>query len=627
MRLLGLLLLASLWVAHVWAACASPHGQQPALKWQGGGEQVCNLNTWTGLVGTTSSTTCATPGMREGFSDGYVYICNGSHWINYATGTSKGACAIPHRVDFANGHYRTCNGSQLVPWCMSTEGTLVANGAAFGFGPNDKGQLGNGGTAPWADATQVVSTTAISFTQVTEGTQHTCGVDVDGKAYCWRLSSSGQLGYGGTTQQNYPVRVVSSTAISFTHVAGGNVFTCGLDKNSKAYCWGSSSNGQLGYGGASQQNKPVQVVSTTAISFAQVAAGANSAVAVDINGNAYYWGINDSGQAGIGVSNSQQLYPVKVISSTAISFTQISTGTASTCAIDTNNQAYCWSYGADGELGYGGLAQQIYPVKVVSTTAISFTQVTSGQSFNCGIDASGRAYCWGYGASYQMGNGDNSNQKWPVQVISATTISYTQIAAGSVTACAIDASGKTYCWGEAYNGELGVAYQTGTATPALVISTSTIPYAQLSVGGFGGCSVDTNGAAYCWGYNQYGQIGNGTSAPSDEDFPVRVVSTTAISFTQVATGGDTACGVDINNKAYCWGYGNGGRLGYGVSGVNQSYPVQVISSTAISFTQVVQGRGGQPVLLTSMAALIAGVSAPMASSALAILQTSTLRSF
>ncbi|HEX2859253.1 MAG TPA: hypothetical protein VHP58_03540 [Alphaproteobacteria bacterium] len=359
--------------------------------------------------------------------------------------------------------------------------TMKGCGPLYCWGYNSLGQLGNGGTVSQSYPVRVVSTTAISFTQVDIDNSHACGVDIDGRAYCWGSGASGVLGYGGVANQSYPVRVVSTTAISFTQVVGGSgSHTCAVDIDGKAYCWGSGATGRLGYGGTGQQNYPVRVVSTTAISFTGVTAGSTSSCGVDINGKAYCWGQGTQGQLGYGGSTSQ-LYPVRVVSSTAISFTQVTGGGNNhTCGVDINGNAYCWGSGASGKLGYGGTAQQNYPVRVVSTTTISFTQLSAGTSHSCGIDINGAAFCWGLNAYGQLGNGDTAQQNYPVRVVSTPSISFTQIVAGSNHSCGVGINGALYCWGQGDQGQLGNGGTAQQSYPVQVTSPTGASFVWVS---------------------------------------------------------------------------------------------------------------------------------------------------
>ena len=96
------------------------------------------------------------------------------------------------------------------------------------------------------------------FREVSAGASHTCGVTSDNQAYCWGSSSDGQLGDGTTTNRPTPVAVAGG--LRFRLVSGGVFHTCGVVTGNRAYCWGDNTFGQLGNGSRIDSPTPVPVV-------------------------------------------------------------------------------------------------------------------------------------------------------------------------------------------------------------------------------------------------------------------------------------------------------------------------------------------------------------------------------
>jgi alpha-tubulin suppressor-like RCC1 family protein len=501
-RLALLLVLAlALLAGHAWAGCTSPNAATGAINLSGTAYQYCNGTSWVAFNPTVSTTTCVSTGQMKAFPDGYIYVCDGSHWNNYATGSSKGACATASQLSFAGSHVCTCNGSQLIPWCLASESGGGGTGAAYTFGDNTFGQLGTGDANPYATVQQVTSATTIPFTGLSMGSvANSCGVDSNGKAYCWGsdIFETGALGNGAVGNvEPYPVRVVSTTAISYSTISTGINFSCALDITGKAYCWGDNSNGQLGNGSAvPSATVPVRVSNPTGSTFAQVANGPLGVCAVTADHNLWCWGLY--------LDLVSYTTPQQVTSATTISYKQVSTGYDHVCAVDTSGKAYCWGgsdYGTSGELGDGNSTDYAFPVRVISGTAISYTQISAGENYSCALDKNGKAYCWGDNSSGQLGNGNTTGQAVPV-LVSASGVSFTSITAsglgylggyiltgipGGNTTCATATTGDIYCWGYLNSAGLG-------STTGLLKQLATPPsFTQVAAGNVGTCGVDGDG--------------------------------------------------------------------------------------------------------------------------------------
>jgi alpha-tubulin suppressor-like RCC1 family protein len=135
-------------------------------------------------------------------------------------------------------------------------------------------------------------------------------------------------------------------------------------------------------------------------------------------------------------------------------------------------------------------------------------------------------------------------------------------------ACALTGEGDIYCWGQNEFGQLGDGTETDKSVPVKVKSSHS--FKEVSVGMTAGCGLAEDGAAYCWGKNDKGQLGDGTQ--TNRSLPVAV--TGEHTFKTLSVGFDHACGVTENGRAYCWGYNKNGQLGDGTT-TGKSVPVAV----------------------------------------------------
>jgi len=391
--------------------------------------------------------------------------------------------------------------------------------------------------------------------QISTGLNHACAIDSFSQAYCWGNDSNGQLGNGAPSSQNTPTPVNTTGVLAgktLTQISAGDYHTCALDSAGKAYCWGLGTNGQLGNNLTSQQNSPVAVDTNGVLAnkvLTHISAGHYYTCAIDTEGKAYCWGLGTNGQLGNN-NTSQQNTPVAVNTSGVLNnkiIQQISTGYSHTCAIDNDGKAYCWGLGTNGRLGNNSTAQQNTPVAVSVSGVLAgktITNIASGSTYTCAVANDGRAYCWGYGADYQLGNANTSDQLVPVAVYATGSgilngKTLVQIAPNSSHTCAIDNDGKAYCWGLGINGQLGNNNTAAQGIPAAVYTSGVLAgkaLTQIATALYFTCALDSDGKTYCWGYNNSGQLGNGSSSQSN--VPVSVFNTNV---TPKVTVGNAPC--------------------------------------------------------------------------------------
>ena len=255
----------------------------------------------------------------------------------------------------------------------------------------------------------------------------------------------------------------------------------------------------------------------------------------------------------------QQAYTI-VVNGVTLQVTQISGGSAHTCAVTTAGGAKCWGDNSYGQLGDGTTTNRTTPV-AVSGLSSGVAAVTAGGNSTCAIATSGAVQCWGHNADGKLGDGTTTNRKTPVAV-SGLSSGVATIAMGAYHTCAVTTSGSAKCWGDNYFGQLGDGTATDRYTPVAVSGLST-GVATISVSGDGGlhtCAVTTSGTALCWGYNNWGQLGDGTT--TNRKTPV-VVSGLSSGVATISPGSAHTCALSTAGAAQCWGVNNFGQLGDG----------------------------------------------------------------
>ena len=247
---------------------------------------------------------------------------------------------------------------------------------------------------------------SLSFTQVSTAGSNACGVTVSGVVYCWGGNLFGQLGVGSTSvMQLTPVPLVGG--LTFSSVSAGGSHTCGVTTTGGSYSWGSNRFGELG---ATTNETCLSSPCSTSpalvfggLTFKSVSAGGGRTCAITADGEAYCWGSNSGGQLGTGDVMDRSA-PAKVAG--GLSFAAVSPGGTHTCGVTLSGAAYCWGRNDFGQLGDGSNLPRTTPVLV--SGGLSFMSVTLGTNHSCGLTPAGVGYCWGRDTRGQLGVGGAS---------------------------------------------------------------------------------------------------------------------------------------------------------------------------------------------------------------------------
>ena len=337
---------------------------------------------------------------------------------------------------------------------------ILESGGASCWGSNMFGQLGSG-LFDSTRRTPVTLGTEQGFSALAMGPSHGCALTAEGRAWCWGLGTSGELGNARSTSSASPVPV--SMTQPFEQVVSGMAHTCALRVAGAVFCWGANRSGILGNRTSAPSNAPTAIAGPANVSFTMLAAGAYHTCALASNGAAYCWGVNAGGQLGNGSTNDATA-PVMVQSS--VSFQAITAGTAHTCGLATTGAAWCWGANSSGQLGSGAVSDDS-PRPAAVTGELTFTGIWAGDMHTCGLTADGAAYCWGAGRSGQLGNGQLADSHRPVLVVGGHV--FRTLGLGSGHSCGLSGDGITWCWGDNSSGQIGGLAGRSTSTPVAVV--------------------------------------------------------------------------------------------------------------------------------------------------------------
>src|SRR5436309_2831529 len=212
-------------------------------------------------------------------------------------------------------------------------------------------------------------------------------------------------------------------------------------------------------------------------------------------------------------------------------------------------------------------------MSVAFRIGLTITALSAGDH-TCAVTTVGASYCWGFNSAGQLGDGTTDRKSRPVLVIVPAGVRFAAVSAGGDHTCGVTAGGTAYCWGCNNDGQLGDGTTASSATPVLVAAPVGVTFAQLSAGGEHTCGRTDAGAVYCWGQNGSGQLGDGT-IPFNRTTPTAVAAPQGVVFAHVSAGWNHTCAMTAAGAGYCWGSNVGGELGDGTF-VTSPVPVQIV---------------------------------------------------
>jgi alpha-tubulin suppressor-like RCC1 family protein len=185
------------------------------------------------------------------------------------------------------------------------------------------------------------------------------------------------------------------------------------------------------------------------------------------------------------------------------------------------------------------------------------TLVATGYEHSCALSQAGAVLCWGANEHGQLGNGSNVASSAIPVAVQGLTGGVTALAAGTDHTCALvqqDGGSQVLCWGRNDHGQLGDGTTVDRPAPVVVPISQAITV--LAAGGYHTCAGGSGGA-WCWGQGDSGQLGNGTTT----DSPAPVAVSGLASAAAITAGGAHSCAIDGSGGVWCWGEGGNGQLG------------------------------------------------------------------
>jgi alpha-tubulin suppressor-like RCC1 family protein/serine/threonine protein kinase len=369
--------------------------------------------------------------------------------------------------------------------------------------------------------------------------QHSCVILNGGGTFCWGNNAFGQSGQSITTSPLCSVtdggQVTSSSCVLrpsaviglpatavVKNFAMGHGHTCSIADVGVVRCWGRNTEGQVGNGGASStcavgSSNVACVLTPTVIPMEpciRLTAGASHTCAAT-EGQVLCWGWNPRGQVGDGTVAVNRPTPTIVLGGDGGAFNAISIacGGLHSCAVSSTGTLWCWGDNEHGQIGDGTVLVRLSPVAIASVAGV-MSAVSAGSGHTCGITKTGSLKCWGQNNYGQLGQGSTSSYLLtPTDVPGIADL--VALSLGAWHTCAVTMDGKLYCWGLNDFGQLGLPAANaacgtvGSSSPCIMSPTQVaIGVSGIATGHYHTCAIVHGGSVSCWGYNAYGQLGD-----------------------------------------------------------------------------------------------------------------------
>lgn len=332
------------------------------------------------------------------------------------------------------------------------------------------------------------------------GEHTTCAVLEDGTARCWGSNAVGQLGDGTTTPSVRPVEVTGIT--DAIQISTGYDISCVLRSGGTVMCWGDNFNGRLGTGNEDDSLVPVEVMGLTNVT--QIVAGFSTVCALTERGDVYCWG--RAGELGDGSLGSNVPVPVFGLENVDLLTGARHGGTSlssHTCGNSITDGPFCWGLNSDGQNGLGH--QDLTREATTLPVALDAVAMAVGMNHGC-IATPTDTHC--FGASTLIGDGSVERRFSPTQVMTSQT--FTALAAGFEHTCGLTSTGDVWCWGRNGSGQIGDGEPLVIGDQRLVPSQADVSdVVLLTAGATHTCAHTESSVTYCWGRNEYGELGWG----------------------------------------------------------------------------------------------------------------------
>ena len=389
----------------------------------------------------------------------------------------------------------------------------------------------------------------------------------DGSLYMWGNNNYGQVGDGTLENRTTPVKILENVA-SISMEKNDGLIIGAITKAGELYMWGGNECGQVGDGTTAVRTSPIKVLENVAT----VSIDWGTTSAITEAGELYMWGANGYGQVGDGTTeNKTKPVKVKVLENVA----KVSIDWCTTSAITEAGELYMWGKNGYGQVGDGTTENRTTPVKVLENV----TTVNGDGSTIGAITEAGELYMWGKNDEGELGDGTTEDRTKPFKVlenVATVSIDY-DIVGGARNAItqAIKKTGELYVWGWNGYGQVGDGTTNDRTKPIKVLENVTTVSSDAYTTG----AITEAGELYMWGYNYYGEVGDGTTTHKTEPVKIQALKNVATVGIVPCSHNNSIIAITKAGELYMWGENRYGEVGDGTL-KPKTTPIKVLENVA-----------------------------------------------
>lgn len=459
-------------------------------------------------------------------------------------------------------HVKMTSDSNWVNVCVGSAHTigLKSDGTLWAWGRNVFGQLGDGTKTDRLTPIQIG--TDNQWMAISAGDSYTLAIKSDGTLWAWGSNAFRQLGDGTTTSRTSPVKI--GTDSTWVKVYAGISHSFGLKSNGSIWGWGSNADGQIGDKTNIDRASPVKVGLET--NWISLSVGSFHTLGLKSNGTLWAWGFNGEGVLGDS-SDISKNRPIQVGSDNNWIFG--CAGPAANYAIKSDGTLWTWGSNNTGQLGVGDSITRWVPTKVGKDS--NWVRMVGGWNFAIGLQSNGNLYATGINAYYQYSDSIfiKRNAFTP---ISPSQDIWLTVDAGKYHSIGLKSNGKLYAWGYNNYGELGIGSTTNVNSPKVIGKETN--WKGVAAGDYHNLAIKSDGTIWAWGNNSSGELGDGTYTQKTEPQQVG----TGRDWKEIAAGANHSLFLKANGTIWVCGKNDKGQLGDGTTN-DRNQLVKISSDT------------------------------------------------
>jgi len=463
---------------------------------------------------------------------------------------------------------------------------VTSNNRVFTWGDNTYGQLGDGTLVNKLIPTEITNKFSLllgeEIIKVSTKDDHYILLTSSNRVFTWGYNNNGQLGNKTFVHSSLPIEIITNfnlqTNETINDVIAGFDFSFAITSTKQVYAWGNNLYGQFGNSTTSSRLTPEESLLEFQGELEKVITGGDHSFGITSTKRVFSWGYNAYGQLGDGLTTNRYI-PIEITSRFGLligeTIMDISVGDVHTFAITSYRRVFAWGNNDYCQLGDGTNIQRASPVTISFDLAIDdmIIKIITHKLHSFAITKNGKVFSWGANYNGQLGNGNNLLTMIPTEITTNFDLSQgekiTKIVLGKFYSLAISSSNRVFSWGYNQHGQLGDGSFEKRNLPLDITGNFNLNIGEtiidLSAANNHSLAVSSTGRVFSWGFNQYGRLGDGTY--QNKNTPVDITEEFDLSsnetITKVLAGEHHSLALSSNNRIFAWGYNQFGQLGDG----------------------------------------------------------------